>query len=142
QKEAHYPANVTIVLQHWGYAPKSGGGAVALAALKAFGFIETGGTGEARTAKVSRLAEKILHAEDPLVRQQALQTAALLPPIHKELWERYGPQLPSDQSLDSYLRHERGFTPGGSRDVIAEYKRTISYAGLTERDATVPPRSS
>jgi hypothetical protein len=142
EAEAHYPANVQIIMQHWGYKPKSGGGAVTIAALKSFGLIETSGTGDTRTAKLTRLAEDILHAEDPMVQLEAAKAAALLPTIHKELWDRYGPQLPSEQSLDSYLRHERGFTPVGARELIGEYKRTISFAGLTERGATLPSRVS
>src|SRR5690242_15989093 len=90
EKEAHYPTNTQIVLQHWGYAPKGGGGAVTLAALKAFGLIETDGAGDRRTAHVSRLAENILNPENPLIRQDALKTAALLPQAHRDIWEQYG----------------------------------------------------
>jgi hypothetical protein len=38
-----------------------------------------------------------------------------------------------------YLMKDRGFTPSGAGDLVSEYKRTIAFAGLTERGATVSP---
>jgi hypothetical protein len=138
-KESHYAANTQIVLQHWGYAPKSGGGAVTLAALKAFGLIDTVGTGDRRTAHITTLAEDILNADNPLIREEALRKAALSPQAHRDIWENYGASLPSEVSLEAWLRRDKGFTPGGARELIAEYKKSIAYAGLTGRNATVSP---
>jgi hypothetical protein len=137
-EEAHYPTNVQVALSHWGYAPKSGGGAVAVAALKAFGLIEDQGSGDARKVQLTELAQDILLSESPGRRQEALQEAALRPPAHMDLWTHYGGfQLPSDTSVQLYLMRERGFTPGGSSELVSEYKRTIQFAGLTDRAASV-----
>lgn len=135
--EALYPTNVQTALSHWGYAPKSGGGAVAIAALKSFGLITDKGTGDARTVQLSERAQTIIVSEDPVQVREETQAAALAPTAHQDLWTRYGPQLPSDESLKLYLMRERGFTPSGAAELISEYKRTIAFAGLTERGATV-----
>jgi hypothetical protein len=136
-EEAHYTTNVQVALGHWGYAPKSGGGAVAIAALKAFGLLDDTGAGDARKVHLTELAQDILLSEAPGRRQEAIQDAALRPPAHADLWSRYGAQLPSDQSVQLYLMRERGFTPGGAAELVSEFKRTISFAGLTGRPATV-----
>jgi hypothetical protein len=138
-EEAHYPTNVQVALRHWGYAPKSGGGAVALAALKSFGLLDDEGSGDARKVWLTTRAQDILMTDDEAYREEAIREAALLPPAHQDLWDRYGPQLPSDQSLQLYLMRERGFTPSGASELASEYKRTISFARLTERGATVSP---
>ena len=134
--ENRYATNVQTATAHWGYAPKSGAGAVAVAAMKAYGLVTDAGSGDARTIAVSDLAEDILVREGP-ERTKAVQAAALRPPAHKDLWDRYGPSLPSDTSLALYLTRERGFTPGGAQELISVYKRTLNFARLNERGATV-----
>jgi hypothetical protein len=137
EQEAQYSTNVHTVLHHWGYQPKSGAGAVAIAALKSFGLLEDSGSGDARTATLTHLAQDIVLADDEEKRTAAIQSAALLPTAHDDLWKRYSSQLPSDQSLQLYLIRERHFTPGGAKELAAEYKRTLAFAGLTGRGATV-----
>src|SRR5438874_12768923 len=88
EKEQLYPTNVQTALAHWGYAPKSGGGAVAIAALKSFSLIEDDGSGDARTVRLTERAQQILLSEDPMQVRSATQEAALAPTIHRDLWER------------------------------------------------------
>lgn len=75
--------------------------------------------------------------------------AALLPPIHADLWKEYGANLPSDESLRYRLVGQRGFTETGFRDFIKEYRETISFAQMTsgfpseepeQAEAAVPER--
>src|SRR5436305_2614833 len=81
EKERVYPTNVQTALSHWGYAPKSGGGAVAIAALKSFGLIEDNGSGDARTVQLTERAQQILLSDDPLQVRSATEDAALAPTI-------------------------------------------------------------
>lgn len=141
EREAQYATNVHTVLQHWGYQPKSGAGAVAIAALKSFGLIEDSGAGDARTVALTVLAQDIVLSDDDEQRTDAIQSAALLPTAHDDLWKRYSSQLPSDQSLQLYLMRERQFTPGGAKELASEYKRTLAFAGLTGRGVAVSQRS-
>ena len=56
--------------------------------------------------------------------------AALLPKLHKELWEKWGADLPSDPSVRHYLVTDRGFNEKTVGDFIAEYKATLDFAEL------------
>lgn len=135
EKEAHYEANVETILKHWGYAPKSGGGAVAVAALKSFGLLADRGSGDARMARLTDDALAILHTDGDAL--PLIQRAALIPRAHRELWERYGNGLPSDQTLHLHLTREKNFTANGARELVSEWKRTMKFAGLSGPGATV-----
>ena len=120
---------------HWGYKPKSSGGLTALAALKKFGLIDDEGSGENRKIKLSQLALTILWDErtDSPDRKKAIQEAALNPPIHRELWDRYNSQIPSEATLKIELRH-KGFTENAIDEFIREFKDTLSFAKLDKND--------
>lgn len=137
EHEHHYQSEVPTILGHWGYGAKSGGGFAAIAALKSFGLLEDHGTGANRKAWLSKLAQDILTAESDTDRRAHIRRAALEPPVHAVLWERFKSRLPSDQSLQLFLTRERNFTPSGASELVSEWKRTMTYAGLAEDGASV-----
>lgn len=130
--EKRNKAPVSVMMSHWGYAnPTSGRASVTFAALKKFGLVADEGSGINRPAWLTDLAFEILHA--PLDdKRAAIRRSALMPPIHRELWEQYGADLPSDHSLKWTLMDQRGFTPTGADEFIREFRETIAYAGLGE----------
>lgn len=139
-EEKRYPAAIEVALRHLGYGSvKSGGGQVTLAALRYFGLIDAEGSGAQRTVRVSDLAEAILldRREDSTERLARIQQAALLPPIHAELWKQYGSDLPSPDNLRFELVRRRGFTENGADDFMREYRRTMEFAQLTEGGANL-----
>jgi hypothetical protein len=135
--EGRHPAVVNVVMQHWGYKEESSTGYSCVAALKKFGLVDHEGMGETRQIRLSGLALAILLDDDPnsADRQEALKTAALAPRIHAELWEKYGPDLPSDQSLKRYLVLEKNFNEAAVDELLEEYKLTMSFAGLNRPGA-------
>jgi hypothetical protein len=139
QHERRNAAPVDAVLAHWGYRPGTGVGRIALAALKKFGLIEDEGSSDRRLVKLSDLALRILldDREDPSERLVAIQEAAMLPPIHSELRQKFPDGPPSDATLRHYLLFERRFTESGAQDLIREYKETLSFASL-DGTATIP----
>lgn len=139
--EHHYPAAVETILGHWGYGAKSGGGFAAVAALKSFGLLEYEGSGAERKAWLSTLAQDILTAENEETRRSFVRKAALEPPVHAMLWERYESRLPSDTSLELFLTRERNFTPSGASELVSEWKRTLVYAGLTDDPGSAPSQT-
>lgn len=136
EKEGKQYAPVEAALHHWGYVPKSSGGLVTLSALKKFGLTDERGKGTTREIKLSDLALRILldDREDSLERVQAIQEAALNPVIHRKLWDDYGGELPSHQTLLLKLRKDEGFTDNAAEDLIKEFERTIELAKLTKSD--------
>ena len=133
--EGRHATSVSVAMQHWGYKEESSTGYSCVAALKKFGLVEQEGMGETRQMRLSDLALRILLDGDPqsAERRTALREAALSPRIHAELWERYGTDLPSDQSLKRFLVLERSFNEASVNELLAEYKATAAYAGLAVR---------
>jgi hypothetical protein len=131
--EGRHPAVIHVIMQHWGYKEESSTGYSCVAALKKFGLVDHEGMGDERQIRLSNLALAILLDDDPnsVSRQEALKTAALNPRIHAELWDKYGPDLPSDQSLKRFLVLERSFNETAVDEFLDEYKQSISFAGLT-----------
>ena len=138
--EGRHPAAVSVAMQHWGYKEESSTGYSCVAALKKFGLVDHDGMGETRQIRLSALALAILLDRDPASddRRDALRRAALNPRIHAELWERYGADLPSDQTLRRFLVIERNFNEASVDELLAEYKATVAFAGLGRGAAAVP----
>jgi hypothetical protein len=132
QAERKNVAPINAILHHWGYSPGSGRGLVTLAALKHFGLLLDEGSGERRQARLSPRALRIIldaHEDSP-ERRQAVREAALEPKIHRELWEKYEGDLPSDPTLRTYLSLERNFTDRAVRSFIPQFRRTVAFAEL------------
>lgn len=136
EHELKYPAPIDTIFAHWKYKPNSGPALVAIAALKRFGLLVEEGSGSRRKARLSDRAVAILldDREDSKERLRHIQEAALEPPIHQELWNRYAASLPSDSNLRYVLQTEKAFTEAGAKDFISQYKRTIAFAKLAECD--------
>ena len=140
EKERHqHPVSLGTVFKHWGYKSAGGNGNLTIAALKKFGLIDYEGSNEARKARLTDLAIEILNHPDPARKAQALKTAALLPPIHEDLWNLYGVNLPSDEHLRWELERERGFTPTGADEFMPQYRSTLTFAGLLPSDSADSP---
>ena len=130
--EGKHATSVSVAMQHWGYKEESSTGYSCVAALKKFGLVDHEGMGENRQVRLSGLALSILLDKNPdsPERRDALRAAALGPRIHAELWERYGNELPSEQSLRRFLVVERSFNETAVDELLDEYKVTMAFAGL------------
>jgi hypothetical protein len=117
------PAAMTV----WGYTnPKGGTAGVTLAALKKYGLLVEEKVSDKRVVRLSELALEIILSPEP---EHAVRQAALLPPLHREMWEKYGNNLPSDQNLRWQLI-QRGFTEAGANDFLKVYRETVAFAKL------------
>lgn len=136
QAERRNRVPVQTALHDWGYKSLTGVGAVVLAALKKFGLLEDEGSGDARHVRLTDLAMRILQdgRESSAERDAAIREAALTPSIHRQLWDEYGGELPSDDNLRFKLLRERAFTESGVADFIPEFRRTIAFANLNRSD--------
>jgi len=136
EAEQRNSARIETAASHWGYSPKSSGGKQTIAALRSFGLLD----GDS-LVKLSGRALRILLDErldergDSEERRRLVQQAALLPPIHARLWERYGAELPSPQTLKLSLILDEGFNESSVDHFLTEYRETLEYAGLLTRPA-------
>ncbi len=114
----------------WNY--KKGTGDQIVAALKAFGLIETEGEKESRKLRLTKEAQRVLGSAPD--RAELLKAAALKPDIHKEIWEKYEGDLPADSIIRGYLVWERNFNEDFVDNFIAQFKGTLAYAKLDLSD--------
>jgi hypothetical protein len=129
EAEQRNAARPETAAAHWGYSPKSSGGKQTIAALRSFGLLD----GDS-LVKLSGRALRIVLDErgGSEERERLLQQAALMPPIHARLWERYGAELPSAQTLRLWLILDEGFNENSVDDFLTEYKETLEYARLLQ----------
>ena len=132
-QEDRHPANIEVASRHWGYKSYKSGGSLVIAALISFGLMESEGTRSNRRVKLSPLGLSIVLDPRPISedRTQSLQTAALTPKIHQELWDLWGKSLPSQVNMQYHLR-TRGFNKATVDKFIERYKDTLAFAGLLD----------
>lgn len=135
EAEQRNAARPETAAAHWGYSPKSSGGKQTIAALRAFGLLE-GDT----AVKLSGRALRILldEREASEERERLLKQAALLPPLHSRMWERYGAELPSPKTLRLSLILDEGFNENSVDDFLTEYKETLEFAKLRVAEGVRP----
>jgi hypothetical protein len=127
EAEQRNAARPETAAAHWGYSAKSSGGKQTIAALRSFGLLD----GDS-LVKLSGRALRILldEREGSEERLRLVQQAAVMPPVHARLWERYGAQLPSPQTLRLSLILDEGFNENSVDDFLTEYRETLEYAKL------------
>lgn len=123
---------------------KAGGSSlnVRLAALKKYGLIEESEDAKSagKTYRISALGKDLVLLPQSLPEHaEALRKAALMPVIYESLWTRFGPELPADSLIRSYLVRDRNFNAHQVDGAIADFRATIEYAGLAmEAPAAAP----
>jgi hypothetical protein len=135
-------ANIEAVASHWGTVINNSTFQVTLAALKHFGLIVDEGSKENRRVKLTDLGlDILLHPGDSPKRRVALETAALTPKIHRELWDKYDGKLPPDVSIRLYLLRARDgghFNRNFVDSFIANFRSTLAFAKLDQADKISP----
>jgi len=122
---------------------KAGGSSlnVRLAALKKYGLIEEveGPKREAKSYRITALGKDlaVLPQSSP-EHSEALRKAALMPVIYEALWTRFGPELPADSLIRSYLVRDRNFNAHQVDGMIADFRSTVEYAGLAKEAGDAP----
>ncbi len=130
EAEQRNAARAEVAAAHWGYSAKSSGGKQTIAALRSFGLLE----GDSLVKLSGRGLRLVLdEREGSEERERLLQQAALMPPVHARLWERYGAELPSAQTLRLWLILDEGFNENSVDDFLGEYRETLEYAKLLPR---------
>jgi hypothetical protein len=133
---------MTSAAKAWGIGAKTGLALQTVAALGHYGLFEFHGSGDTRTVRLTEAALNILLDKQPVSpeRDTLIRQAALKPPIHNELWQKWQDSLPSDATLETYLVRDKGFSENGARDLIEEYKSTIRFAKPAQ-SANIPLNS-
>jgi hypothetical protein len=128
-----HSVSVGVAQEKWGFKRLSSAADQEVAALKAYGLLEVTGAGNNREVQVTDLARRIiLNSPDAT---NLIKKAALSPPLHAELWGKYGHVgLPTDDIIRDYLVFERAFNEMFVVSFIAKFRETLSFAKIDEGD--------
>ena len=134
QIEGRNQAFISVALGHWGYSPKSGNGLKLVAALASYGLVDASGSGKNRKVKLSELALRVLldKRDGSTEKNQLIQSIALKPKIHQKLWNLWGADLPSTDSMMHHLIFEESFNEKFVEAFVKTYVETIEYYGLKD----------
>ncbi|UJW75693.1 hypothetical protein [Rhizobium sp. SL42] len=147
RKAQHFAVGLPVLADAWDLSPQSGGLLKSAAALIQFGLLSDQGSGDGRKFQLTDTARRIVGDADPRSekRAQLIKEAALLPSIHRELWEKFGfPAHLSDALLKNYLvfdRQESGesaYSSQAADEVILNYRDAIVFSGLQENSPSRP----
>lgn len=118
----------------WGYQPKSSGARQTMAAMNAYGLVEYVGRGRDRKVKLSECARRIALDRTPnsAGRAAAIRQAALEPTAFKDLWEQFGPHVPHEDVMTSWLVLEKEFNQSGAEAAVMNFVSTVEFSNLTQ----------
>jgi hypothetical protein len=135
-KEGNHRVHADVAIKDMGYSAKGSPGMRALAALIAFGLLESDGSKASRKVWLTNLAKSILYDKRPNSpeRQRAIQEAALKPDLHVVLNDKYPGSLPSDGELETFLVIHLDFNRNTVGSVIQEVRDTFGFAKLSDGD--------
>jgi hypothetical protein len=125
-----------VAQEKWGYKAGSGLGRQTVAALKAFGVIDTQGSGDDQHIKISEEAFDAIILNGPR-KQQILRAMALKPPVHAKIWAKYEADgLPEDTSAVRYfLIKDLDFNEASVDAFVEQFKATLAYAKINAGDS-------
>ena len=118
----------------WGMKEGSSQANQTLAALKAFGLLESDGA----SRKISDDGRTYLRAEQDDIKRRVLREAALKPKKLAEFWTKWKADRPHNEVCLDELRLKGGFTDDAASNFLLVYDETIAYAGLSDSDK-IPP---
>jgi hypothetical protein len=143
-KVKHHEARVADIASDWKLSATSSGTDRNVAALEAFGLVETSGAGQNKKIKISPTGMRILDDGRPGVKEKLLAEAALRPRAIAEYAQTWRGGRPDDTHSLSQLKFEGGFNDEGARLFLRVFDETIRFTQgfqSDKKDETEVPES-
>lgn len=121
------------VAKHMGFSNAKKGGRTgrAVSALKQYGLLDE----EKGRYRISEMAQKIIELPDSdPERGKLILKAALKPPMIEKVLKHYNGELPSNDTVRSYLLFDEKFTPDGATDFVKVVRRTFDLVKESGED--------
>jgi hypothetical protein len=118
----------------WGMKPNSSQAQQTLAALKAYGLLESWRSEGGRVVVVSDDGRTYLRAQQDSIKSDVLRRAALRPKQIEAHWRDWGADRPANAACLDSLVLNAGFSEDGAETFLRVYDATIAYAGLADSD--------
>ena len=126
-KVKHHETRVADIAADWKLSPTSSGTDRNVAALEAFGLVDTSGSGKNKKIKISPVGLRILDDGRPGVKERLLADAALRPRIIADYAQIWRGGRPDDTHSLSQLKFEGGFNDEGARLFLRVFDETIRF---------------
>jgi hypothetical protein len=118
-----------VLAELWGYKSLVSA-APYVAAMKQYGFLFEDLVSPDRMLQLSELALDVAVDPDGTTNEyrDAIQEAWLNPKLYKELYSKWGDELPPDGEIRRYLERERDFNPNYVSRFINNFKASMAFA--------------
>ncbi len=124
----------------WGMSPTSSSPIQAVGALRQYNLIVDDGAGAARKIRLTNDALRIVLDKQPdsRDRDEAIRRCFLSPKTFAELWEKWGNDLPSEQTMLNHLILERKlaglapFSEMGAIELLGNYRASMAFSPPSE----------
>jgi hypothetical protein len=121
-----------VIVGHLGYNRLHGTSRRSLSSMKQYGLLDELSDNRYKVSETAfRLINSDLNSPKAI---EMLKDAALKPPIFRNILEEYKGELPSNQTLTSYLVLDKGFTPDGAQIFIKVLRDNVEFANITKDD--------
>lgn len=130
-------AHTDDAIKQAGHSPTSSTAGRVLAALSSYQLIESRGSKSSKFLKLTRLAlEILLEKEDSSKRFTLLKQAALSDDAMLAIWEKWGQQIPAEDTIRKVLMLEMGYSPEGAVRFANVVVDTYDFAQLKTQGDT------
>jgi hypothetical protein len=134
EKDKLAATSAEVLVGHLGYNKLHGTSRRVLSSLKQLGLLDELPD---QRYKVSEFGFKIINSDlNSPNGLELLKEAVLRPNMFRNVIEEYKGDLPSPQTLLSYLVLEKGFTPDGAQTFIKVLRENMEFANITLEDFT------
>jgi hypothetical protein len=134
QKAKRSSIHLSTAASYFGYSAKASSFTLIVSALKKYGLAVDEGSAAGRRIRVSDLGHQIVAdtRETSPERAGRICRSALLPKTHRELWEQFGGDCLDENTLQVFLKLERGYSEDAARNAVKVYVATVVFAGLNQ----------
>lgn len=124
--------HVDDAIKQMGHSPTSSTAGRVLASMFSFGLLESRGAKDSKFVRLSRLAQEILLDEDGSPeRLNVLKQAALNDDSMQEIWNKWGANIPHEDSIKKSLQLEMNYSPEGAKRFASVIAETYDFAQLS-----------
>lgn len=114
-----------------GHSPTSSTASRALASMFSFGLLDSRGSSKSKFVRASLLGQQILlEEENSQERVSLLQKAILNDASMLSIYEKWGTDIPSEETIKKSLQLEMGYSPEGAKRFASVIVESYDYAQL------------
>lgn len=126
-------AYVNDAIKQMGHSPTSSTANRVLSSMLAFGLLSVRGVKENRFVSPTKLAQElVLESKETPHWYELIKEAALFDKSMQEIWEKWGPNIPAEDTIKKVLQLEMKYSPEGSKRFASVIVETYNFAKLSE----------